>query len=57
MKIQLKMTNSNSLTFTIEDILEFFIQNNGSVVYSNIVTHFKSALSDPQTRGKSFIVN
>ncbi|XP_017463166.1 PREDICTED: diacylglycerol kinase A-like, partial [Rhagoletis zephyria] len=35
--------------FTLNDLFEFFALKGGKVVYSEIVTNFKSALSNPET--------
>lgn len=39
------------IEFSLEDILEFFRWKNGKVFYTDLVTHFKSALSNPETQG------
>lgn len=43
---------AGSIGFTLNDILHYFSLKDGKVVYTEIVTYFKHALSDPSTQGK-----
>ena len=39
------------IEFTLNDILGYFEQKGGKVIYTELVTHFKAALSNPNTLG------
>ena len=43
----------DQINFTLNDIFDYFAIKDGKVVYSEIVTYFKHALSNPITQGKS----
>lgn len=40
------------IEFSYDDILDYFLQKGGKVIYTELVTHFKQALSNPETQGK-----
>lgn len=47
---------SSTVGFTFDDIYEYFSSKGGKVVYTDIVTHFKYALTDPKSQG-IFLLN
>ncbi|XP_046910182.2 ankyrin repeat domain family member sosondowah isoform X2 [Dermatophagoides farinae] len=44
------------IEFTLNDILGYFEQKGGKVIYTELVTHFKAALSNPNTLANARVI-